>query len=127
MSQRTNRIRSEIQREIALMLERGEVKDPRLSGLISISDVEVSRDLQYATVYMTVFGGEGEDPGAQDLKILNGAAGFIRSRLSRRLSMRQTPQLRFAIDGSFEYGSRMDRLLKSLNLPQTPSPEEEER
>ncbi|MBF0426016.1 MAG: 30S ribosome-binding factor RbfA [Magnetococcales bacterium] len=118
---RTERVRGEIRREIAAMLERGEVRDPRLTtGLVSISDVEVSRDLGYATVYFSVLGGdEGADIGAA----LNHATGFLRSRLAHRLRMRQVPLLRFVKDGSFEYGHRIDALIASLHIP----PEEPEK
>ncbi|MBF0137110.1 MAG: 30S ribosome-binding factor RbfA [Magnetococcus sp. DMHC-1] len=120
MSVRTERVRVQIRREIAAMLERGEVKDPRLTGLISISDVEVSRDLSYATVFYSILGPAEADE--KSCEALNHATGFIRSRLARRLKLRQIPILRFVKDTSFEYGNQMDRLLQSLHIP---APEEE--
>ncbi|MBF0153548.1 MAG: 30S ribosome-binding factor RbfA [Magnetococcales bacterium] len=116
MSVRTERVRVQIRREIADMLERGEVKDPRLTGLVSISDVEVSRDLSYATVYYSILGVDATDAAGE---ALNHAAGFVRSRLARRLKIRQIPILRFTRDTSFEYGNQIDRLLQSLHIPPT--------
>ncbi|MBF0176630.1 MAG: 30S ribosome-binding factor RbfA [Magnetococcales bacterium] len=118
MTLRTERVRVQIRREIATLLERGEVKDPRLTGVVSISDVEVSRDLSYATVYFSILGAGASAEAMEDAgAALNHAAGFIRSRLARRLKIRQIPILRFVKDNSFEYGSQIDRLLQSLHIP----------
>ncbi|MBF0380927.1 MAG: 30S ribosome-binding factor RbfA [Magnetococcales bacterium] len=113
MSIRTDRASGLIRKEIALMLLGGEIHDPRLSGMVSITDVEMSRDLQYATVYFTMYGGELED----GLKGLNSSAGFIRRQLGRRLKMRRVPELRFKADHSMEQGEKIDRLLNSIDIP----------
>ncbi len=136
---RTERVRGCIRQEIADMLLRQEIHDPRLSGFISITDVELSRDLQYATVYFSLLEGnspalspvrvvtEGEgvplSPAAEGGRIaecqkaLTHAAGFIRSQLGRRIQFRHTPHLRFLPDHSLDYGMRMNRLLGSIDIP----------
>jgi ribosome-binding factor A len=114
MSVRTNRASGLIRKEIALMLLGGEIHDPRLSGgVVSITDVEMSRDLQYATVYFTMYGGDQEE-GLEGLK---SSAGFIRRQLGRKLKMRRVPELRFKADHSMVQGEKIDRLLNSIDIP----------
>ena len=76
---RTDRVAQQIQKEIAVILQR-EIKDPRL-GMVTVSAVEVSRDLSYAKVFITVFNTDDEDKAKQSAKILNEATGYIRSLL----------------------------------------------
>ena len=132
---RTERVRGFIRQEIADMLLRQEIHDPRLSGLVSITDVEVSRDLQHATVYFSVVerdlsvlspvplpSPEGKTATGGELirecqQALTHAAGFIRSQLGRRMRLRHTPHLRFLPDNSLDYGMRMNRLLDQLHIP----------
>ncbi|MBF0445195.1 MAG: 30S ribosome-binding factor RbfA [Magnetococcales bacterium] len=113
MSVRTDRASGLIRKEIALMLLGGEIHDPRLSGVVSITDVEMSRDLQYATVYFTMYGGEQ----AEGLEGLKSSAGFIRRQLGRKLKMRRVPELRFKSDNSMVQGEKIDRLLNSIDIP----------
>lgn len=77
-------------------------------GLVSVSDVEVSRDLAHAKVYVTVFDSE---QAKSSIKALKRAAGFLRSRLGQELRMRNIPQLHFMHDSSVETGQRMDDLI----------------
>lgn len=137
---RTERVRGSIREEIAGMLLRQEIHDPRLVGFISITDVRLTPDLQYATVYFSVVEGDmsvlspvkdgaeaaesivvgAEAVGARVKacqQALTHAAGFIRSQLGRRIQFRHTPHLRFLPDNSLDYGMRMDRLLNSLHIP----------
>ncbi|MBF0186077.1 MAG: 30S ribosome-binding factor RbfA [Magnetococcales bacterium] len=126
---RRERVAAAIRQEIADMLLRQEVHDPRLAGLITITDVNLSADLQHATVYFSLLAGEGVDLATTEAKslieerlqscqrVLSHAAGFMRSQLGKRLSLRHTPQLRFEPDTSLDYGMRMDRLLHSLHIP----------
>jgi ribosome-binding factor A len=104
---RSERVSGQLRRELAQMIQR-EVKDPDV-GLISVSDVEVSRDLAHAKVFVTVF-----DSGNAhtSIKALKRAAGFLRSRLGQELSMRNIPQLHFLHDDSVETGQRMDSLIE---------------
>ncbi len=104
---RSERVSGQLRRELAQMIQR-EIKDPEVS-FISISDVEVSRDLAHAKVYVTVFD-VGQAPVS--IKALNRAAGFLRTRLGQELRMRNVPQLHFLHDDSVETGQRMDSLIE---------------
>ena len=95
-----------------------EVKDPRL-GMISITDVNVSRDLSWAKVYFSLLG--TEEDREKTLEGLDRAKGFIRSELAKRLRVRHTPEVLFQFDPSLEQGAKMDALLKTLQ----PSKEDE--
>ena len=95
------------------MLLAGDVHDPRLVGMISITDVEMSRDLQYATVFFTVYGA----PADEAFVGLSKAAGFIRRQLGRKLKMRRVPELRFKQDGSLAQGDKIERLLQKIYIP----------
>lgn len=102
MNQRLKRLADQIQREIAELI-RLELNDPRLTGFITISSVKVSPDLGYADVYVTVMDENlADDTNAEthqeSLELLNGAAGFLRGELGRRLKTRVTPRLRFHYD-----------------------------
>ncbi|MDN3653132.1 30S ribosome-binding factor RbfA [Thalassotalea ponticola] len=108
---RTDRVAQQIQKEIAVILQR-EVKDPRL-GMVTVSAVEVSRDLAYAKVFVTFF--HDDDSKIKDaLAILNDAAGYIRSLLAKVLRARIMPQLRFEYDKSLVEGVRMTNLVNQV-------------
>ncbi len=119
MSIRTDRLRGQIRKEIAAMLVMGEVHDPRLAAMVTITDVKLSRDLQHATVFFAVM-----DAGerAETREALKSASGYIRGLLGKRLSVRHTPQLRFEADTSMEQGERIDNLLKSIHIPAPTDP-----
>ena len=104
---RARRVAEQIQRELAELIQL-ELMDPRL-GMVSISGVEVSRDLAYATVYFTVLGKEGQNKDTG--KVLNHAAGFLRRRLGQQMITRTVPELRFVHDRSLEKGARLSALI----------------
>ncbi len=107
---RTKRVGEQIQRELADIIRR-EISDPKL-GMITVSSVEVSSDLKYARVYVTVLGGnEGVEKTVQHLSKV---AGGLRYHLSQRLTTRTTPRLQFVYDSSIEYGSRLSALIDSV-------------
>jgi len=99
----------QLQRELAALI-RDEISDPRL-GMVSISAVEVSRDLSHARVFFSTLG-EQQDAD-RSLEVLQGAAGFLRHQLGRRLVMRHVPQLHFKQDHSLEQGARLSALIDS--------------
>jgi ribosome-binding factor A len=111
---RSDRVADLLQREIAdLVLRR--VKDPRVAD-ITVSGVRVSDDLKHARVFFCVMAGStGEDAKKNAAKGLEKAKGFIRLELGRRLSLRYVPQLEFEYDASFDYGDKIERLLKELH------------
>lgn len=93
------------------MLFQREVSDPRLSGL-TITDVVVDRELAFATIFVSTLEQEG---GEAVLPALQGARGFLRTKLARRIPMRTFPQLRFRYDPSAAHGARIDQLLSELS------------
>ncbi len=105
---RTDRVGQEIQREVAMIIQR-EVKDPRL-GMVTVSAVEVTRDLAYAKIFVTFFTLEGQNVD-KSIEILNDAAGFIRTLLAKRIKARIMPELRFVYDKSMVEGVRMTNLV----------------
>ncbi len=104
---RALRVAEQVRREIADLLCNG-VKDPRV-GMVTISDVEVSRDLKHAKVYFTVLGDQEFIDSSQ--AGLNSAVGFLRHELGKRLKVRTVPDLRFIYDHSLLQGERIDALI----------------
>ena len=114
MSNRIDRINSEVQKTLTKILAT-ELKDPRLSGMITITKTEVSADLSHAKVFVSILAKNKKDE-QQDFQILCKSAGYIRKSLSQKLNMRLTPELHFFIDTTWEEAAKMDRLLDSLNI-----------
>lgn len=106
---RTQRVADHLQRELAVLIQR-EVRDPRV-GMVSITGVDVSRDLGHARVYYTSLDFETSDEAGESTAALNSAAGFLRSQLSRDSSMRSVPQLRFYFDNSVGRGRDLEALI----------------
>lgn len=111
MSTRSNRVAEQMKKEIADILKR-KVKDPRVE-FVTVTDVEVTGDLQQATVYVTVL--EQQVKQAEALKGLEKAKGIVRSEVGKRIRLRKTPELAFQIDESIAYGNHIDDLLRKLN------------
>ena len=106
---RTQRVADYLQRELAGVIQH-EVRDPRL-GLVSITGVEVSRDLGYARVFYTLLGCDSDQDAADSTEVLNKAAGFLRTQLSRDSSMRTVPRLRVHFDNSVGRGRFLEGLI----------------
>lgn len=106
---RTDRIADQMQRELAQLITY-EIKDPRL-GMVTITGVEVSRELDHAKVFVTVMRADAET-AAQAIKILNNAAGFLRKALNGVIRLRTIPQLHFIYDESIERGARLSALIE---------------
>ncbi len=112
---RHQRVAEEIHHEMSAMLA-GELKDPRLAGMVVVTEVRVSPDLKQARVYVSINGNETEQAAA--MKGLEAAAGFIRHELVERIQMRRSPELHFVLDRSEEYADRIERLLmEAKNAP----------
>lgn len=108
---RTQRIGDQMQRELSQLIQR-EIKDPRLA-LVTITAVEVSRDLSHAKVFVTVMGQtEGNDPIEKNLHILQEAAGFLRMHLGKSMKLRSVPQLHFHYDASIRRGVELSALIE---------------
>jgi ribosome-binding factor A len=113
---KNTRINSEVMREVSQII-RTELKDPRVSMMTSVTDVNVTTDLKYCTVYISVLGSEEES--VKTLEGLRKAGGFIRYELAHRLNLRNTPELKFVIDNSLEYGMKMDKLIDEVISKET--------
>lgn len=107
---RTQRVADYLQRELAALIQH-EVRDPRV-GMVSITGVDVSRDLGHAKVYYTVMSSDSGDDASESNEALNKAAGFLRSQLSRDSNMRTVPQLRFIFDTSVGRGRDLEDLIR---------------
>jgi ribosome-binding factor A len=105
------RINEEVMRELSNII-RGEIKDPRINPMTSVVSVEVAPDLKTAKAYISVLG----DKKSQDdtLAGLKSAEGFIRRELARRINLRNTPEIRFIIDQSIEYGIEMSKKIDEV-------------
>ena len=104
--QRSERVAGQLRRDLAKLIQQ-EIKDPQV-GFVSVSDVEVTRDLAHAKVFVTVFQPEKAE---ESLQALRRAAAFLRTRLGRELRLRHVPELHFIHDDSVEQGSRIDDLI----------------
>ena len=109
--ERTDRIASEIMRETEKII-REDVSDPRTDCMFSITHVDVTRDLRYAKVYVSVY---EEEKRAPMMKALKTAAGFIRHNLGRRVQLRYTPELVFELDTTIEYGVHIASLINQVD------------
>jgi len=112
MSRRSERTSKLIQREISRLLER-EVNDPRLSKLISVTEVTLSPDLKYAKILVSTLGSEINNK-EEMLAGFNNASGFLRKELASHLKLRYAPQLSFHYDDSIERGARLLKLMGDL-------------
>ncbi len=107
-----NRITSDIKLCMSELLR--EVKDPRVSKLLSIVKVDVSGDMSYATIYVSAI--EGSDKTEESVKALNkSAAGFLRRELGNRMKLRKVPELKFVADNSIENSAKISKIIDSFN------------
>lgn len=106
---RTERIADQIQKDLALLLQR-EIKDPRV-GMVTVNSVEVSKDLAYADVFVTFMGVDEAQDVDSGLEVLDHASGFLRSMLAKSIKLRTIPRLRFHYDATIVEGPRMSRLI----------------
>ena len=108
---RPERVAHLMRREVAEILET-KLRDPRLASTVTVTDVEVTHDLSFARIYVTILG----DPShrAAGMAALQHAAGFVRHELGGRLGLREVPEVRFEYDESLDRGHRVEELLKKI-------------
>lgn len=111
---KNSRINGEVQREISNIIAR-EIKDPRIHPMTSVVSVEVTPDLKYAKVFVSVLGDETDQENTK--AGLSSAASHIRSQLARSLNLRNTPELTFIMDDSIAYGVSMSKKIEEINHP----------
>lgn len=110
MSLRANRVGEQMKKELSDIIGR-KIKDPRI-GFVTVTDVQVSGDLQQAKVYISVLG--DEEQRENTLKGLAKAKGFIRTEVGQRIRLRKTPEIIFEWDESINYGNRINSILHQL-------------
>lgn len=109
-SNRMNKVNEELKKEISHVISQ-EIKDPHLTGLISVTDVDTTPDFRFARVYVSMINAKSNKT---NLAILKKSSGFIRSMVAKRVNLRTTPELVFIFDESIEYGSRIDTILAKI-------------
>lgn len=122
---RTRRISEEIKKVVSSMLLEGEIKDTKIrqsKGLVSVTNVDVVRDLKYAYVYISVL---GDDP-AEIIEGLKRASGYVRNRVGRVVDLRYTPEIIFRPDDSIQKGVEMSKLINELGIDHSEDEKEEE-
>ncbi|UNC91838.1 30S ribosome-binding factor RbfA [Candidatus Contubernalis alkaliaceticus] len=108
---RANRVAEQIKKEVSQILQ-SEIKDPRITGFLSVTDVEVTRDLGAAKIFVSIYGTESEKQ--LTLRALDSAQGFIRTEVGKRIQLRHVPEVSFRLDQSIEYGAHISGILKNL-------------
>lgn len=111
------RVSQSIKRELSEIIQR-DVKDDRMAGLVSITDVECSNDCRRAKVFISVFGDEAQQKGT--MEVLTERIGQLRGEICRRLSLRFAPELTFHLDDSLERGSKVSALLSQISRGEIP-------
>jgi len=109
-SNRMNKVDEELKREIGIVISQ-ELKDPQITGLISVTKVDTTPDLRFARVYVSMINAKSNKGNLARLKK---CSGFIRTMIAKRVNLRITPELVFLFDESIEYGSRIDAILESI-------------
>ncbi len=117
---KNTRINGEVMRELSNII-RGEIKDPRINPLTSVVTVEVAPDLKSCKAYISVL---GDEKSQQDtIAGLKSAEGYIRRMLAKNINLRNTPEIRFILDQSIEYGVNMSKMIDDVNRPRSDSEE----
>ena len=107
---RLGRIDEELKKEISRIISY-ELKNPGITGLISVTKTKITPDLKYAKVYVSILNSKNVKDTFANLKK---SAGFIRSEIAKRINLRITPELVFVLDDSMEYGAKIDKILKEI-------------
>lgn len=107
---RLNRINEELKKEISNILT-FELKNPNVTGLISVTKAKITPDFKYAKIYVSILNSKNVEKTMQGLK---DSAGFIRSQIAKNINLRVTPELVFELDDSLEYGMKIENILKEL-------------
>ncbi|MCC5645826.1 30S ribosome-binding factor RbfA [Nostoc sp. CHAB 5824] len=117
-NRRVSRVAELIKREVSQMLLNG-IKDDRVgTGMVSVTDVDVSGDLQHAKIYVSIYG--TDEAKAETMAGLKSATGYVRSELGARVRLRRTPEVLFLEDRSIERGNKVLALLNQLNHERPP-------
>ncbi|HEY5560149.1 MAG TPA: 30S ribosome-binding factor RbfA [Clostridiaceae bacterium] len=108
---RSGRINEEVKKEISSIVQ-NDLRDPRISAMVSIIDVDVTKDLKYAKVFISLFG--SEDSKKETFEALKSSIGFIRKELGHRVKLRITPEIQLHLDTSIEQGMHINSLIQQI-------------
>ncbi len=108
---KNERVNSEVRRELSRIIS-GEIKDPRISPMTTVTDVEVTQDLKFCKAYISVLG--DEEAGEETLAGLRSASGYIRRELAASVNLRNTPEITFVLDNSIRYGIEMSKRIDEV-------------
>ncbi|WP_124064957.1 30S ribosome-binding factor RbfA [Clostridium sp. E02] len=108
---KNTRINMEVQRELSDIIRQG-IKDPRIHPMTTVVSAQVTPDLKFCKAYISILG--DEEAGKATLEGLKSAEGYIRRELARRVNLRNTPEIKFILDQSIEYGVNMSKLIDEL-------------
>ncbi len=117
--ERVERIEEEVKKVVSKVIDR-DLKDPRLNGMISVTKVDVSRDLKYCKIYVSMLGVADQKEAMDALK---SSAGFVRREIGANIRMHSTPEVKFEFDDSIEYGNKIQKIINDLDI----KPVEEDR
>ena len=113
---RMGRVNDEIAKELAMII-RGELKDPRIGVLTTVTRVETTQDLKYCKAFVSILGNDEEKENV--MQGLKSAAGYIRHLLAERINLRITPEISFKIDDSLDHSIKMSKLLNEISSQRT--------
>lgn len=108
---RSGRINEEVKKAISSIIQ-NDIRDPRFNAMVSVTKVEVTNDLKYAKVYVTVLGDENVQK--ETMTLLKNSSSFIRKELSHMVKLRYTPEILLTLDTSIQYGMHIDALLEKI-------------
>ena len=110
--ERTDRIEEEIKKIVSKVIGQ-ELHDPRLTGMISVTKVSVTRDLKYCKVFISMLGTKDENEAMEALK---SASGYVRREIGNNVRMHSTPEVKFVLDDSREYGNKIQKIISGLDI-----------
>lgn len=108
---RSGRINEEAKKEISYIIQ-NDIKDPRLTAMVSVTDVDITKDLKYAKVFLSIFG--NDEAKKSTMEALKSSIGFIRREMSQRMNLRNTPEIVLKEDTTMEKGMHIDSLLQKI-------------
>jgi ribosome-binding factor A len=109
---RKKKIESLLKQQISYLIQTGKIKDPRIDRFVIITDVEISRDLKEAKIFVSYQGSKKKQDNI--IKVINNASGFIQGKIAKRIRLRYTPHLRFILDNSYSNAQKIEELLSTI-------------
>jgi len=109
-SNRLDKVNEELKKEISYIIDQ-DLKNPNITGIISVTKVKVSPDLKYARVYISIINSKSKKNTLEGLK---NATGYIRTEIAKRINLRYTPEIKLELDDSMEYGEKIENILREI-------------